>query len=145
MQEEIYKYYQDAEGEVYAFLKDGSQDAYIQPGLIPITKEAADALRFPPPTPEQQAQTIRAERDARLKETDLIIIRCAEAGEPVPAEWKAYRQALRDMPEQAGFPDTVVWPEKPGNGIKQEAHSGQAAAAEDITETEENTAGQQPA
>lgn len=145
MQEEIYKYYQDAEGEVYAFLKDGSQDAYIQPGLIPITREEADALRFPPPTPEQQAAAIRAERDARLKKTDLIIIRCAEAGEPVPEAWKAYRQALRDMPEQAGFPDTVVWPQQPEGGIKQKADSGQAAVAEDITETEEDTVGQQPA
>ena len=25
---------------------------------------------------------------------------------------KAYRQALRDVPEQPGFPDEVVWPEK---------------------------------
>ncbi|MCL1889880.1 MAG: phage tail assembly chaperone [Desulfovibrionaceae bacterium] len=25
-----------------------------------------------------------------------------------------YRQALREVPEQEGFPDDVVWPEKPG-------------------------------
>jgi hypothetical protein len=25
----------------------------------------------------------------------------------------AYRQALRDVPDQEGFPDTVTWPEKP--------------------------------
>ncbi|MCM1224016.1 MAG: phage tail assembly chaperone [Lachnospiraceae bacterium] len=59
---------------------------------------------------EQQAVAIRAERDRRLAETDLIIIRCVEVGEPVPEEWKAYRQALRDIPEQSGFPDNVVWP-----------------------------------
>jgi len=27
--------------------------------------------------------------------------------------WKDYCQALRDVPAQSGFPDTVVWPEKP--------------------------------
>lgn len=30
----------------------------------------------------------------------------------VPA-WEAYRQALRDVPEQEGFPLSIVWPEKP--------------------------------
>ena len=26
---------------------------------------------------------------------------------------RAYRQALRDVPQQDGFPDNVIWPEKP--------------------------------
>jgi hypothetical protein len=30
--------------------------------------------------------------------------------------WKAYRQALRDVPQQAGFPMNIEWPEWPGNG-----------------------------
>lgn len=88
-------------------------DANAPDGLVKITETEAMAIANPPPTFEQQAQAIRAERDARLKKTDLIIIRCAEAGEPVPDEWKAYRQALRDIPEQAGFPDTVNWPVPP--------------------------------
>jgi hypothetical protein len=29
------------------------------------------------------------------------------------AAWSTYRQALRDIPDQAGFPDNVTWPEKP--------------------------------
>ena len=29
------------------------------------------------------------------------------------AKIKAYRQALRDVPSQEGFPDNVVWPEEP--------------------------------
>ena len=29
------------------------------------------------------------------------------------AAWAAYRQALRDIPQQAGFPRDVAWPEKP--------------------------------
>lgn len=72
-----------------------------------------EVVEVPAPTAEQLAASIRAERDAKLNDTDIIIIRCAEAGEPVPDEWKAYRQALRDIPQQAGFPDDVVWPEKP--------------------------------
>jgi hypothetical protein len=50
-------------------------------------------------------------RDA-LKASDTTILRCAEAGVPVPAEWKAYREALRaivaggagPLPERPAFP-----------------------------------------
>lgn len=72
-----------------------------------------EVVEAPAPTTEQQAASVRAKRDALLAETDLIIIRCAESGEPVPEAWKGYRQALRDVPEQASFPDAVSWPEKP--------------------------------
>lgn len=129
MQKEIYKYYQDAEGKIYAYAADGSQDAYIQSGLIPITEEEADAIRFPPPTQAQQAEIIRAKRDALLKETDLVVIRCAEADEAVPAAWKTYRQALRDIPEQADFPDAVVWPQQPQAAVAGEEMTETQAAA----------------
>ena len=29
-------------------------------------------------------------------------------------EWATYRAALRDVPAQAGFPDTITWPTEPG-------------------------------
>ena len=29
------------------------------------------------------------------------------------AAWATYRQALRDVPEQDGFPEEVTWPSKP--------------------------------
>jgi len=28
-------------------------------------------------------------------------------------EWADYRQALRDVPQQIGFPGDIVWPSKP--------------------------------
>lgn len=28
-------------------------------------------------------------------------------------EWQTYRQALRDIPQQTGYPETIVWPEQP--------------------------------
>jgi hypothetical protein len=31
----------------------------------------------------------------------------------VPDAWKTYRQALRDVPAQSGFPTTINWPVKP--------------------------------
>jgi len=29
------------------------------------------------------------------------------------AAWKIYRQALRDVPQQEGFPENVIWPTPP--------------------------------
>jgi hypothetical protein len=54
----------------------------------------------------------RIERNFRLAETDWIVIRSAETGFAVPAEWAAYRQALRDLPQNPDF-DGNNWPVKP--------------------------------
>lgn len=62
---------------------------------------------------------VRTERDRRLAATDWIIIRETERaaadglGLQVPVVWLNYRQALRDVPSQAGFPHNVTWPIEP--------------------------------
>jgi hypothetical protein len=60
-----------------------------------------------------QTQAVKADRDRMIAATDWIVTKSAEAGEPVPESWKTYRQALRDIPEQAGFPFQVTWPTRP--------------------------------
>jgi len=59
----------------------------------------------------------RAERDRRLAETDWTAVRAYERGEPVPEAWVAYRQALRDLPEQLTdeqvLAGNIPWPEPP--------------------------------
>lgn len=56
---------------------------------------------------------VRAVRQRLLDETDWAVVRAAERGEPVDPAMAAYRQALRDVPVQAGFPRSVSWPAKP--------------------------------
>ncbi|RHZ91526.1 hypothetical protein D1122_21100 [Cereibacter sphaeroides] len=56
-----------------------------------------------------QAERARAERDRRLAETDWR----TAPDRPDAAAWAAYRQALRDVPEQPGFPAEIFWPEPP--------------------------------
>jgi hypothetical protein len=64
--------------------------------------------------PQDQAESnVRSRRDIRLQESDWIVARSYERGEPVPANWVSYRQALRDITAQAGFPYSVEWPNKP--------------------------------
>lgn len=59
---------------------------------------------------EAQAAKVRAARNARLTATDWTQI----ADAPVNAlAWANYRQALRDVPEQPGFPWQVTWPVAP--------------------------------
>lgn len=62
---------------------------------------------------DQAERNIRSRRDGLLQDTDWIVIKSYERGENIPAEWELYRQALRDITAQAGFPYSVEWPTKP--------------------------------
>jgi hypothetical protein len=56
------------------------------------------------------AHNVRAVRNSLLMECDWT----QAADSPVDkAAWAAYRQVLRDIPAQEGFPKTVNWPSKP--------------------------------
>jgi hypothetical protein len=59
------------------------------------------------------AKSVRAQRDKLLAETDWIVIMHTEKGTNIPLEWEIYRQSLRDITSQPGFPHNVTWPEKP--------------------------------
>jgi len=57
-----------------------------------------------------RADEARKERDALLAATDWTQV----ADAPVDsAVYATYRQALRDVPEQSGFPGDINWPVKP--------------------------------
>lgn len=66
-----------------------------------------------PRTTDQKASEARAKRDVLLSQTDWIVTRSMERGEAVPSTWVTFREALRDIPSQAGFPSTIVWPVQP--------------------------------
>ena len=56
-----------------------------------------------------QAASVRQRRDALLAETDWAAL----TDNTLSPELAAYRRALRDVPEQAGFPETINWPSRP--------------------------------
>jgi len=56
---------------------------------------------------------VRAERDSLIAKTDWVVIRAKELGQTVPADIFAYRGDLRQVPDQEGFPHTIVWPTAP--------------------------------
>lgn len=69
----------------------------------------------PPPDTEGQAARIRSERDAKLTASDVAVLpdRWAIMTTEQQTAWATYRQALRDITEQTGFPWEVQWPQEP--------------------------------
>lgn len=57
-----------------------------------------------------QAEQVRTNRNTKLSASDWTQV----ADAPVDkAAWATYRQALRDITAQVGFPWTITWPEQP--------------------------------
>ena len=54
------------------------------------------------------ATQVRAQRDELLAASDHMAL-----ADRITDEWRTYRQALRDVPAQAGFPTNITWPTKP--------------------------------
>lgn len=103
------------------------------PAWLEAVKSRADA---------EQAVSVRAERDRRLQASDTYMlldrqgIQAPESGKTFAAwlaflqglaqmlsgAWAAYRQALRDLPRQPGFPWQVEWPVAPRTQEGDEAN-----------------------
>ena len=58
----------------------------------------------------EQAKSVREQRNQKLKDSDWTQVADAPVDQ---AAWAAYRQALRDIPSQQGFPWDVQWPTQP--------------------------------
>ena len=58
-------------------------------------------------------EELRIVRNQKLADTDWVITMHKELGTNIPAAWKTYRQALRDITDTYTSLDDVVWPEKP--------------------------------
>ena len=56
----------------------------------------------------EKAKSVRATRDTLIAATDWT--QCADISQATKDKWAPYRKALRDVPQQAGFPFDVIWP-----------------------------------
>lgn len=82
--------------------------AVIDAEIAEEEKAEADRIAYENST-EGKAKAARRERDRLLSDVDWA------AGTDVTMSdaMKVYRQALRDVPQQAGFPENINWPTKP--------------------------------
>lgn len=113
------------------FTADGRIDCEIEHpnfGWIPFTADPNDVEQHgreiyeralamgpapyvaPEPDPVDLAAQARAQRNSLLAASDWSQLPDVPVDK---AAWAAYRQALRDVPEQDGFPSNVEWPTKP--------------------------------
>jgi hypothetical protein len=58
----------------------------------------------------EQAKSVRASRTEKLNDSDWTQIADSTADKTA---WATYRQALRDITAQSGFPWTITWPDSP--------------------------------
>lgn len=65
------------------------------------------------PDYEQMAADVRAKRDALLAASDYTQATDYPSTYAARTAWAEYRQQLRDVTKQAGFPASVVWPVPP--------------------------------
>lgn len=74
---------------------------------IELAKEESDKRKAEAAKNKASAQ--RGQRNSLLAETDYLALSDATLTDAM----KTYRQALRDVPAQSGFPDNITWPTKP--------------------------------
>lgn len=64
-------------------------------------------------TDEQLAARVRMKRDTLLKESDFFVMSDYQSDQESLKAVKEYRQTLRDITKQQGFPKDVTFPQKP--------------------------------
>lgn len=64
-------------------------------------------------TDEELASRVRMRRNSMISRTDFYVQPDYPSDPAGLKAVKAYRQALRDIPEQSGFPKNVQWPAMP--------------------------------
>ncbi len=100
---------------------DGVITEWKGPGVVPSDEELnAKLIELKANEP---FKLLREERNRRLAECDWVVTKYAEYGYNIPKEWRAYRQALRDLPSITYKPeltefgslkmDSVAWPTPP--------------------------------
>jgi hypothetical protein len=82
---------------------------------VPVVKDESELIAE---VRAELEEGLRLQRNLILKNTDWTQVEDAPVDR---AAWAAYRQALRDLPEQEGFPESVVWPEIPNEVIASSA------------------------
>lgn len=64
---------------------------------------------------ELDAWEVRRERNTILAKSDSSVLpdKWSTMTQEQQTAWATYRQALRELPEQSGFPNNVTWPTQP--------------------------------
>ena len=104
---------QDANGNwVQAYVERDMFADYVDEEGVTVTK-ASQEEAYTATKDTAAALAARNTRDGLIASCDWMAIKAFEAGTTVGTEWATYRQALRDVSAQAGFPNDITWPTQP--------------------------------
>lgn len=88
------------------------QDYTDDQGVVHTASEQYEAYCFAKDA--TQGDSVRQERNRRLAECDWTQLADSPLDAEGKAAWAFYRENLRMVPQQAGFPWEINWPPKPG-------------------------------
>ena len=108
--------------EVVVDAKTGKQSEVWTDSPTTLDPKQADALAV-----QLRMTSCRAERNRRLTECDWSTKSDVPMDEATRAAWLVYRQALRDVTAQEGFPDAITWPDVPMAWKAPQAESDERA------------------
>lgn len=98
---------------VYGWIPFTADPSDVEPlgaEVFNAAKGSAAPYVEPPVDLDQIAAQVRTQRNALLQQSDWTQVADAPVDQ---AAWATYRQALRDITAQEGFPEAVVWPVAP--------------------------------
>ena len=112
--------YQDDEGNTISFNQSGHITSDVEGTYYHLkwdgTKIVKDDTAKAAYDLAEEWKQIRRERTRLLAETDWVVIKARENGGQVPAAWKTYRVALRDIPSEQSSKtkySEITWPTRP--------------------------------
>lgn len=82
--------------------------------IVPVDKGQSGTVVVPPPYVPSPADVAISRRNALLAESDWTQLADVPLSAEMKSQWATYRQQLRDLTDQPGFPDSINWPAKPG-------------------------------
>lgn len=81
---------------------------YVDMGWVQVEGELP-----PPPKEATPAELLWEKAKAELRNTDWLMLPDAPITLEKKIAWKEYRKNLRNIRDQKGFPDNVIWPSEP--------------------------------
>lgn len=82
-------------------------EAYVDQGWVQVEDEANTVAEAIP------AELAWEKAKALLRESDWAVLPDVPMLNEARQEWTAYRKQLREIRNQAGFPEQITWPTKP--------------------------------
>ena len=102
---------------------------------IELTQSELDELAARAEAADLDLSMVRGQRDGLLRSTDWTQLGDATLGDHTAEEWRTYRTALKDVPQNYGRVSEVVWPETPPEEAARLLQEAAQAAYDAVVES----------